>query len=92
MNYFLINAVYAASEADKLMKSINAKILNPLIGLFISLAVVFFLYGVIEFIAGAANEDKRTEGKKHMVWGIIGLFIMVSVFGIINLIMGTIGV
>jgi len=37
------------------------------------------------------KEDKRTAGKQHMIWGIIGMAIMVSVFGIINLIMSTIG-
>lgn len=73
------------NNADTLIKKINAQILNPIIGLLIAIAVVFFLYGVLEFITGADNEEKRETGKRHMIWGIIGLFIMVAVFGIMNL-------
>jgi len=86
---FWINTVHAAGNANELLLSINEKILNPFIGILIGVATVIFLYGVIEFIAGAGNEEKRTKGKQHIVWGIIGLFIMVGVFGIINLILRT---
>lgn len=85
--HFWTKTIYAASNASDLISSINQKILNPIIGLMFGLALVVFLYGVIEFIAGSANEEKRKIGKQHMLWGIIGLFIMVSVFGIINLIL-----
>ena len=54
----------------------------------VALAVLFFLYGVMEFIAGAGNEEKRTQGKRHIIWGIIGIFIMISVFGIMRLLCG----
>lgn len=73
------------NNADTLIKKINAQILNPIIGLLIAIAVVFFLYGVLEFIMGADNAEKKETGKRHMIWGIIGLFIMVAVFGIMNL-------
>lgn len=89
MNLFLLKTAYAASEADALISKINQTIINPFIGLMIGVAVIFFLYGVVEFIAGADNEEKRSQGKAHMIWGIIGLFIMVAVFGIINVIIKT---
>ena len=73
------------NNADNLLSKINTQILNPIIGLLIAIAVVFFLYGVLEFIMGADNAEKRETGKQHMIWGIIGLFIMVAVFGIMNL-------
>jgi uncharacterized membrane protein len=69
----------------ELLNKINAQIFNPIIGLLIALAVVFFLYGVIEFIAGSASDEKRSIGRRHMIWGIIGLFIAFSVFGLMNL-------
>lgn len=74
-------------NANQLLSNINAEILNPLIGFLIALALALFIYGMVEFIAGAANEDKRDEGKRHMIWGIIGLFIMISVFGIMRLLL-----
>lgn len=69
---------------DSLLSKIASSIFNPLITLMIAVAVVFFIYGVVEFIGAANNEEARTKGKQHMVWGIIGLFIMVSVWGIMN--------
>ncbi len=73
------------NNTDNLLSKINTQIINPLIGLMIAIAVVFFLYGVLEFIMGADNAEKKETGKQHMIWGIIGLFIMVAVFGIMNL-------
>jgi len=71
--------------ADTLIKKINIQIVNPLVGLMIAIALVVFLYGVFEYVAGASNEEKRETGKKHIIWGLIGLFIMFSVFGLMNL-------
>ncbi|TSD02413.1 MAG: Uncharacterized protein Athens071424_109, partial [Parcubacteria group bacterium Athens0714_24] len=59
---------------------------NPIIGLLIAIGLVVFLYGVVEFLAGADNQEKREQGKKHMIWGIIGLFIMVGVFGLMEVV------
>ena len=49
-----------------------------------------FLWGVVEFVARSNDDTAREKGKKHIVWGIIGLFIMLSAFGILNLICNTI--
>jgi len=66
-------------------------IVNPIIYFIFALALLYFLYGVIIFIKDADDETARDTGKKHMLWGIVGLFIMVSVYGIIGIIIGTIG-
>jgi heme A synthase len=76
---------------DSLISKIQDQILNPLIGLMFAIAFVVFIYGVIEYVMGAANEDKREAGKKHIAWGIVGLFIMVAVFGIMNVIVNWVG-
>jgi len=69
----------------ELLNKINAEIINPIIGLMIAFGVVVFLYGMIEFIAGSASDEKRSTGRRHMIWGIVGLFIAFSVFGLMNL-------
>ena len=56
----------------------------------IALAVLVFLWGVFEFIMGSGDEKARETGKQHIVWGLVGLFIMVSAMGIVNLIINTI--
>jgi hypothetical protein len=53
---------------------------------------VYFLYGLFEFIKDSDSEDGREKGKRHMLWGLIGLSIMVSVFFIMKVVLGTIGI
>ena len=74
---------------DAFIANLNRLIINPLILLLFALALVYFLWGVLEFMANQDNEEKRTTGKKHMVWGIVGITIMVGVFAIMNLILRT---
>ena len=68
----------------------NDAILQPLIYLLVAVAFVYFLFGIYKFVAGQNNEENQEEGKKHMIWGLVGLFIMFSVWGIINFIQSTI--
>jgi uncharacterized membrane protein YidH (DUF202 family) len=73
------------ARVDNIIRVITNTILIPLAVLMIAIAVVVFLYGVVEFIAGADNQEKREKGKRHIIWSIIGLFIMISAIGILNL-------
>ena len=81
----------SAIPFDQLLRNINSAIITPLIYLMFAGALVFFLYGVFVFIKNADSAEKRIEGGKSILWGLIGMFIMLSVKGIINLILGSIG-
>ncbi|OHA26853.1 MAG: hypothetical protein A3C06_02310 [Candidatus Taylorbacteria bacterium RIFCSPHIGHO2_02_FULL_46_13] len=69
--------------------NIVQQIVNPVISLLIGIAIVVFLWGAVEFVAKADNPEGREVGKRHLVWGIIGLAIIFSVYGILNFIQGT---
>ena len=60
--------------------------------LLFSAGLLVFFWGVIEFLWGlnAAGESSKDEGKRHMLWGLIGMFVMVSAYAIINFIAGNI--
>lgn len=74
-----------------LLKTIEREILDPIILLLFAVAILYFIYGMYEFIKAADNEAARENGKKHVVYSVIGLFIMIGVWGIVNLICSTIG-
>lgn len=78
-------------DIDQLLLNINTYILNPFIGFLFVLATILFLYGLARSYLSPSSTD-REVGHRHMMWGIIGMFIMISVFGIMRLITGTIGV
>lgn len=65
-------------------------ILKPLVPLLIGLGVVVFIYGVLILMFSEGGE-KKEEGKQYMLWGIIGIFVMVSVWGLVNILKGTFG-
>ncbi|MDB5245365.1 MAG: seg [Parcubacteria group bacterium] len=65
-------------------------IINLLVPLVFAVAFLVFIYGIFRyFILGGANEEKRAEGRKLVMWGIIAFAIMISVWGLVNIITGT---
>ncbi len=52
--------------------------------LLIGLALVAFLWGVLKFVKNAGDEKARTAGKKLIIWGLLGLFVMVCVWALVG--------
>lgn len=78
-------------SALTLIKKISQNILNPIIVLMFAAAVLVFAYGIFEYVRGSDSEEARSTGSRHMMAGVVGMFIMISVFGIISIILNTIG-
>ena len=66
-------------------------LLNTLIPVLIALAVVVLLWGLVKYIRGAGDEKARADGKHMMLWSIIAIIIMLSLFGIISWIQSAVG-
>jgi hypothetical protein len=67
-------------------------IINPLILLVFACGFFLFMWGLVKFLWNSREGEINDNGKQHMLWGVVGMFIMVSVYGIINLITGTFGI
>ena len=80
------------SVVDKIVGTLMTHFLNPVIYLLISLTFMYFFWGLAIFIFNADNQDKRIEGRQHMIWGVFGIFVILSVWGIINFIDSTVKV
>lgn len=57
--------------------------LTSLLPVLVSVALLVFFWGLIKYIAKSDSSDGREAGKEIMLWGIIALFVMVSIWGII---------
>jgi len=69
--------------------STASRIINQLIPLVIGLALLVFLWGVLQY--ALTKEDNGKEAAKgYMLWGLIALFVMVSVWGLVNILSETI--
>ena len=73
-----------ASTFKEVVDNIYEKVFSPIISLIIALAVVYFLYAVSKFVRSDGKE--RESGKELIVWGIIGIFVMMSVWGIVSMV------
>lgn len=82
----------AYASVDETIRKVNKAIINPLIVLMFAIAAVYFVYGVMEFIKDSSSSDGREKGKQHIIWGLVGMAIMGSVFFIMQLILGTLGI
>lgn len=94
--YILIPFVYAAGPSNftELLARINQHVINPLLIVLFSLAFVQFTIGLFKFFQTKSGNDGGADieqGKRHMLWGVIGMVIMVSVFGIMSLMTNTLG-
>ena len=67
-------------------------IVDPAIRLIFAIALATFFWGVFQFIKGAGEEGARTTGRNHMIWGVVGMAIMVSVKAIIEIVLDNVGV
>lgn len=57
-----------------------------------AIAFIVFLWGVYTyFIAGGADEEKRSQGKQLVMWAVIGFVIMTSLWGVVNLLTNSFG-
>lgn len=75
-----------------LLNKISDQIINPVILLLFVLALLYFIWGVTQYIIKADSDEQREQGRQHIIWGIVGMFIMFAVKGIIEIIKNTIGV
>lgn len=80
----------APENAADLMNRISTFVINPMIYVLFACAFVVFVWGLVQFIMNSANEEARNTGAKHILWGLIGMVIMVGVNGILGLINSTI--
>ncbi len=84
-------AVGARSEALSFVTKVNDIILTPLILFLLSLALILFLYGLFEYLVKADSDEGRETGKRHILWGFIGLVVMTSAFAILKIAVATFG-
>lgn len=87
-----ISTAHAALDTAAFGRAVNPvinEIVNPIILFIFGLAVLFFVYGVVQMIMHADDPTARATGRNHMLYGAIGMFIMISAWGIIGLISNT---
>ncbi len=64
-------------------------ITGSIIPLILALAVLMFVWGVVQYVISAGNEEQKDRGRQYMIWALIALSVMVSVWGIVKIVGNT---
>lgn len=83
--------VYAAN-LDQILLKINYYIINPVIRILFALAFLIFVWGIIQYLLQRDSVNAKEQGRQHIMWGLIGLVIMTSVFFIVRIVTKTLGI
>lgn len=93
---FLLTPVLALAQFGEISGFFDNAITfinSTLIPLVFALALLAFLWGALKyFIWGGDNEDNRKEGTKLMLYSVLGFVLMVSIFGIVQLVISALGI
>jgi hypothetical protein len=76
-------------NAGLFVGKVNRIIFNPLIILLFGAALVYFLYGLVDFLIKKRQGESSETGKSHMMWGLVGMTIMFGVYIIIRILTNT---
>ncbi len=68
------------------------QIIQKLIPIVFALAVVYFFYGVAKYIRSAGDPKAANEGKSIMIYGVIAIAVMASLYGLIVWLQANLGV
>jgi hypothetical protein len=85
------HAAVSTAAFGAVVDPIISNVVLPVVMLAFAVAIVVFIYGVLQMVINPVDAEAHKKGKVSMLSGLIGLFIMVSAWGIINLISNTVG-
>lgn len=90
----LVQVAHAAENpvVTRIIAKLADEIVNPIIVLMFAITIVVFLWGLFQLIWHADDPGAREAARNHVLWGIIGMAIMVSAYGIIRLTLNTVEV
>lgn len=59
-------------------------ILSRVIPIIMVIATIVFLWGVIRYITAGGDEEKLKEGRSFIIFGLVGLFVMLAIWGVVR--------
>lgn len=64
-------------------------LMNSAIPLIFGLAFLYFIWGLVKYVYAGGDEKARKEGTNMIIWGVVIIFVMLSVWGLVNVLKNT---
>lgn len=84
-------AALAGNSASVMIQKITGLIVNPLIVVMFAAALIGFLWGIKTYITNADDHEARMKGATHIMWGLVGMLIMIAAFTLVRIVLNTFG-
>ena len=84
--------VYAANNLNSvtgIIQYVTSLIQTYLIPMVLTLALIFFLWGIVKFIYNQNNAEKRKKALSTFLFGVLALFVMLGILGIVQVVVNT---
>lgn len=91
LSFFVVPLSSFAATFTEVVVFFVSELVNPTVILIIGFAVVYFFWGVAKYILHSDDAKTREEGRGMMIQGIIAIFVMISMWGLVNLLDNTFG-
>ncbi len=62
---------------------------GQIIPLLFALAFIFFMINIVRYVFIEGGDEGRKKGRDAMIYGMIGLVLLFSIWGILNLLLNT---
>lgn len=80
----------AADIVSPILVNVKAA-LDIVVPIAITLALIYFIWQVIQYVI-AADEESKTDKRQKMLYGVVGLFVIIAIWGLVNFIASYLGV
>ncbi len=77
------------AAAQRFVALINNNIIFPIIALLLAVATLVFFWGAFQYLWKANEPAAREVGAQHMLWGIIGIAVMLSAYALLQVVLNT---
>lgn len=65
------------------------RMIEPLVAILFAATLVYFLWGGAEYVRNAEDSDGRIEGRTRMIWGVVALAVISSMWALVGFVVNT---
>jgi len=82
--FFLAPAFVSAQNLENILDIVTGvkNVVVNIIPIVFALILVYFFWGLAQFVLNSGDDEKRTSGRQRMLWGLVALFVASSVWGL----------
>ncbi len=88
-NPFFCQSLSTSSNLGDIINFATCLLTKGIVPLLVALATAAFVWGIIQYFLNPDNEEKKKKANSYMLWGIIALFVIITMWGLVGILSAT---